>query len=71
MDIERKAIAFILKSHKYNRRKTAKSLGISERSPQYKIKEYGLLSHPKIRIYMPGPAKYFKRPQCEIHARVF
>jgi len=41
-DTERKVIAFALKSHNHNRRRTAESLGISERSLQYKIKEYGL-----------------------------
>jgi two-component system response regulator AtoC len=41
-DIERKVLDFALRLHGGNRRKTAESLGISERSLQYKIKEYGL-----------------------------
>lgn len=41
-DIEKKAIEFALESNSQNRKWTAESLGISERSLRYKIKEYGL-----------------------------
>jgi two-component system response regulator AtoC len=41
-DIERKVLDFTLRFHGGNRKKTAESLGISERSLHYKIKEYGL-----------------------------
>ena len=41
-EVERKMLILSLKAHDYNRRKTAESLGISERSLQYKIKEYDL-----------------------------
>lgn len=41
-EVERKMLILALKAHDYNRRKTAESLGISERSLQYKIKEYDL-----------------------------
>lgn len=41
-EVERKMLMSALKAHAYNRRKTAESLGISERSLQYKIKEYDL-----------------------------
>lgn len=41
-DIEKKAIEFVLKNNGQNRRWTADSLGISERSLRYKIKEYKL-----------------------------
>lgn len=41
-DMEKKMIAFSLKQNDFNRRRTALALGISERSLQYKIKEYGL-----------------------------
>ncbi len=41
-DIERKVLDLALRSHGGNRRRTAESLGISERSLQYKIKEYSL-----------------------------
>lgn len=41
-DIEKKAIEFALESNKQNRKWTADSLGISERSLRYKIKEYKL-----------------------------
>ncbi len=41
-DIEKKAIEFALESNSHNRKWTAESLGISERSLRYKIKEYGL-----------------------------
>jgi DNA-binding NtrC family response regulator len=41
-DIEKKAIEFALKNNGQNRRWTADSLGISERSLRYKIKEYKL-----------------------------
>ena len=41
-DIEKKAIEFALESNSQNRKWTAESLGISERSLIYKIKEYGL-----------------------------
>ncbi|MEL7648106.1 MAG: sigma-54 dependent transcriptional regulator [Sedimentibacter sp.] len=41
-DIEKKVIEFALKNNCQNRRRTADSLGISERSLRYKIKEYKL-----------------------------
>jgi DNA-binding NtrC family response regulator len=41
-DIEKKAIEFALKNNRQNRKWTADSLGISERSLRYKIKEYKL-----------------------------
>lgn len=41
-EIEKKAIEFTLEMNNQNRRWTAESLGISERSLRYKIKEYGL-----------------------------
>lgn len=41
-DIEKKTIEFALKNNGQNRRWTADSLGISERSLRYKIKEYKL-----------------------------
>lgn len=41
-DIEKKVIEFALKNNVQNRRRTADSLGISERSLRYKIKEYKL-----------------------------
>jgi len=41
-EIEKKAIEFALKNNGQNRRWTAGSLGISERSLRYKIKEYKL-----------------------------
>lgn len=41
-DIEKKAIEFALKNNGQNRRWTADSLGISERSLRYKIKEFKL-----------------------------
>lgn len=41
-DIEKNAIEFALKNNGQNRRWTADSLGISERSLRYKIKEYKL-----------------------------
>lgn len=41
-EIEKKAIEFALKNNGQNRRWTADSLGISERSLRYKIKEYNL-----------------------------
>ncbi len=41
-NIEQKAIEFALKNNGQNRRWTAESLGISERSLRYKIKEYKL-----------------------------
>lgn len=41
-DMEKKMIAFSLKQNDFNRRRTALALEISERSLQYKIKEYGL-----------------------------
>lgn len=41
-DIEKKAIEFNLEINSKNRKWTAESLGISERSLRYKIKEYGL-----------------------------
>ncbi|WP_164516870.1 sigma-54-dependent transcriptional regulator [Clostridium transplantifaecale] len=41
-DMEKKMIAFSLKQNDFNRRRTALALDISERSLQYKIKEYGL-----------------------------
>ncbi|WMJ76873.1 MULTISPECIES: sigma-54-dependent transcriptional regulator [unclassified Sedimentibacter] len=41
-DIEKKAIEFALKNNRQNRKWTANSLGISERSIRYKIKEYKL-----------------------------
>lgn len=41
-DIEKKTIEFALKNNGLNRRRTAESLGISERSLRYKIKEYKL-----------------------------
>ena len=41
-DMEKKMIAFSLKQNGFNRRRTALALEISERSLQYKIKEYGL-----------------------------
>ncbi len=40
--IERKAISFALDKNNQNRKWTAESLGISERTLRYKIKEYGL-----------------------------
>ncbi len=41
-DVEKKAIRFALENNRQNRKWTAESLGISERSLRYKIKEYGL-----------------------------
>jgi transcriptional regulator with PAS, ATPase and Fis domain len=41
-DIEKKVIRFALENNRQNRRWTAESLGISERSLRYKIKEYDL-----------------------------
>lgn len=41
-EMEQKMIALALKQNNFNRRRTAVSLGISERTLQYKIKEYGL-----------------------------
>lgn len=41
-EIEKKAIKLNLECNNKNRKKTAESLGISERSLRYKIKEYGL-----------------------------
>ncbi len=41
-DIEKKVIKFALDNNKQNRKWTADSLGISERSIRYKIKEYNL-----------------------------
>lgn len=41
-DIEKKVIEFALANNSQNRKWTAQSLGISERSIRYKIKEYGL-----------------------------
>lgn len=40
--IEKKVIDFALRKNNYNRKQTAVSLGISERSLRYKIKEYHL-----------------------------
>lgn len=40
--IEKKVIDFALRKNNYNRKQTAVSLGISERSLRYKIKEYDL-----------------------------
>ncbi|AKL93819.1 acetoacetate metabolism regulatory protein AtoC [Clostridium aceticum] len=41
-EIEKKAIEFTLKNNNQNRKRTADSLGISERALRYKIKEYNL-----------------------------
>ena len=46
-DLEREAITRSLRYFNNNRRKTAKSLGMSERTLYRKIEEYGL--EPKIK----------------------
>ena len=47
-DLEKEAITRTLKFFNNNRRKTARSLGLSERTLYRKIDEYGL--EPKIKI---------------------
>ena len=47
-ELEKEAIIRTLKYFNNNRRKTAKSLGLSERTLYRKIDEYGL--EPKIKI---------------------
>jgi two-component system, NtrC family, response regulator AtoC len=44
--LERKIILGVLEAHKWNRRKTARSLDISYRALLYKIKEVGLPTVP-------------------------
>jgi len=41
-EVEKKVLEFSLREHGGNRRRTARTLEISERALQYKIKEYGL-----------------------------
>ena len=47
-ELEREAIKLALKKTGGHRKKAAELLGISLRSLQYKIKEYGLLSKEKL-----------------------
>lgn len=51
--LERRIILDVLRAHKWNRRKAARSLDISYRALLYKIKEAGL---PPIRNVKPRPA---------------
>jgi DNA-binding NtrC family response regulator len=44
-DLERRAIEQALKRHEGNRTHAAKELGISLRTLQYRLKEYGLSDH--------------------------
>lgn len=52
--LERKIILSVLQAHKWNRRKTARSLDISYRALLYKIKEAGL---PSVRTAKPALPK--------------
>jgi hypothetical protein len=51
--LERRIILDVLRAHKWNRRKAARSLDISYRALLYKIKEAGL---PPIRTVKARPA---------------
>jgi DNA-binding NtrC family response regulator len=50
--LERRIIMDVLRAHKWNRRKAARSLDISYRALLYKIKEAGL---PPVRTLKPRP----------------